>query len=124
MTPEQVSALSDVELNRAMIWLYPKAVENLVEVYACGDWSQVICGDDIHIECDEGYVEALFTRDWGVTMPLAVENKLKHGYTTCASGLSDELIYYAYDQDLDIESNYCPALLRAYCEVLVLIKYQ
>ena len=102
MTPEQVSALSDVELNRAMIWLYPR--EHMF-------WQDDNTGSCLEVEFDSIFMVDYLT-DYNLTMPLAVENglsvDLKHGTV-----LTDKLTHYSDKNPL-----------RAICEAPVLIKCQ
>ena len=120
----EISALTDAQLNRAMIWLYIAAIQTLVEDYAGGEWDRVTCSDHVHIECGEGYLEASFLRDWNLTMPLAVENDCaflpRKGDSrgllaqVCINKPSGNYEYF------EGESLRNP--LRAICEVLVMIK--
>jgi len=105
MTPEQVRALSDTELNIEML--------------------------NIHIDCwqaDKDILRAVqsgkfnYLEDYNLTMPLVVKGGLTYGISCCASGYDVRAIYQSVCGS--ITSDYCPTLLRAYCEVLVLIKYQ
>ena len=105
MTPEQVSALSDTELNRAMIWLYAKN-RFIDREYKVAD----VIGNL------RWYRAADYLADWNLTMPLAVENCIWLQPDCIGDGK-----LHAYD-DTHSTSNKNP--LRAICEVLVLIKYQ
>jgi hypothetical protein len=65
MTPEQVSALSDEELNRAMIWLYPP----VKRPYDCFEDSGSMC-------CSGNYEDCIvydYLDDYNQTMPLVIE---------------------------------------------------
>lgn len=95
LTREQVSQLSDVELNRAMIWCYPDK-RNYDGYY------------------DE-YMGYDYLTDYNLTMPLAFENKLS---------IFEELDLYAVEaaplnQFIIRLANKNP--LRAICEVLLMI---
>lgn len=111
MTPEQVSALSDTELNRAMIWLY--YTDEIWTDYESADSPFGVDNQDQELIFPINYLE-----DWSVTMPLAVENELNidfinsEGFKSCDAMLSPSLA----SQDVNP--------LRAICEVLVLIKCQ
>tara|TARA_R110000851_G_scaffold41079_1_gene103299 strand:- start:63 stop:365 length:303 start_codon:yes stop_codon:yes gene_type:complete len=96
-----VSELTDVELNRAMIWLYPASI------YGCYTrdrertvyWSKV-----------SGVYQAVdYLLNWNLTMPLAVENMNK--------------IKNMEDIGYLLQETFKPAL-RAICEVLVMIKVE
>ena len=107
MTPEQVSALSDTELNRAMIWLYAK--NRLIDQeYKVGD----TIGNLIWMR------EANYLSDWNLTMPLAVENSLCVEIYNTEVYPNDEC--WAYNVGDTIRST-SKNPLRAICEVLVLI---
>lgn len=101
-----VSILSDVELNRAIIWLYPpkhrkfNPFKDEVEDCWSGNYEETIDYD--------------YLVDWNLTMPLAVENDLnidfisKHGTSTDCT----------HESGIACQD---PDPLRAICEVLVMI---
>ena len=100
MTPEQVSALSDVELNRVMIWLYP-------------DKSN-------YNGCYDEYMGYDYLEDYNLTMPLVIEK----GVTVIKE--EDGRFWAGTDIDAGgfIHMNYdatAETYLRAACECLVLI---
>ena len=101
-----VSALTDVELNRAMIWLYPASI------YGCYTrdrertvyWSKV-----------SGVYQAVdYLLNWNLTMPLVVENKLD---MDC-----DAELWRIYGPSASYSKH--KSLLRAICESLVMIKME
>ena len=102
-----VSELTDVELNRAMIWLYGPTW-----ILTHGKYRDQ--GQDV-IEMALSYLT-----DWNLTMPLAVENSL------CIELYNP--LTYTYD------NHHCSSMasvstsnknpLRAICEVLVMIKME
>ena len=104
LTRQQISALTDTELNRAMIWLYP--TDGRV-------WT-----DGFFYYCSSrgGLAHLL---DWDLTMPLAVENNVStiNESGNCWAGTDamagDGLLYMENDV---INKN----PLRAICECLVL----
>lgn len=102
MTPEQVSALSDDELNKAMIWLY--------------GWGYGVPEPAFgmrFIEWTESYLD-----DWSATMPLVVENWLLIG------PMNDTMwpnFWKAQNNKAIGISRYNENYLRAACECLVLI---
>jgi len=111
LTREQVSQLSDVELNLAMIWLYWDKKIQKNYTYMCSLYKFGLLKTKIE-----------YLTDYNLTMPLVIKHKILHSIHYCASGLDDKPIYKAYGQfKCRTESEYCPALLRAYCECLVLI---
>ena len=104
MTPEQVSALSDVELNLEMLNIhmdYWQTDKDILKAVQSGKFN---------------YLE-----DYNLTMPLAVENSLLIGpmndslYPDCWTARNNKAIGVSIH-------NKNP--LRAICEVLVLIKCQ
>lgn len=98
MAPEQVSALSDEKLNRAMIWLYPPK-QGVLEGYGAGIISISAAGGHAYLT------------NYNQTMPLVVEHKI--GMEVIPNG-----IWCAYHgADCSYSENY----LRAACECLVLI---
>lgn len=105
MTPEQVSALSDVELNRAMIWLYPPEHRKYDPF------------EDDGSNCWSGNYEDLidydYLGDYNQAMPLAVE-----------CGLAIEFNPQGTFAGLGYSESTNDNPLRAICEVLVLIKCQ
>ena len=105
MTPTQVSELSDTELNRAMIWLYPP------------NWLRFNPHKDAYItrarlahRWDLNYLA-----DYNLTMPLAVENDL---FTESLHSMNLKGLAGTMAGDT---TAHCTTLLRAICEVLVLI---
>jgi hypothetical protein len=67
MTPEQVSALSDAELERAMIWLYPPEGKH---------WMDPDTGT--HYMFDEyDLYQIHMLDDYNLTMPLVIEEKIQ-----------------------------------------------
>tara|TARA_R110002074_G_scaffold121968_1_gene256468 strand:- start:2124 stop:2441 length:318 start_codon:yes stop_codon:yes gene_type:complete len=103
MSKEQVSALNDTELNRAMIWCYP--VSGYCFMYA----GHVYNGVSIELDRKLDYLS-----DYNLTMPLAVENNL--GIEFMAVTRCED--YSSYK----VSVNKNP--LRAICEVLVMIKLE
>lgn len=98
-----VKELTDVELNRAIIWLYPPK-QTLVE------------DNGIHT----GFVGVKgvgYLQDWNITMPLAVENGLRVGFYT-------DGVTTAFDPDRRTSYSENKNPLRAICEVLVMIKLE
>ena len=102
MTPEQVSALSDGQLNRAMTWLYPP-------VYINNDDGIKVC--TYYGDRDVVYYDYL--ADYNLTMPLVIEKSVSLSIVqSCEKpviALCGE--YSAHDK----------SPLRAACECLVLI---
>ena len=94
LTREQISNLSDTELNRAMVWYYGYPdygdPENLVGVISWGG----------------SYLE-----DWAATMPLAVEQELEIEF------MKKTRVTECYDGAFSSHEN----PLRAIAEVLVMI---
>lgn len=130
LTQEQVSNLSVVELNRAMIWCYWSHVEGFVSSCLGSDIDYGDIGDDgksfdISIprwgyEYDVSFIGGYLSYD--LVMPLVIKHKILHSIHYCASGLDNKPIYKACGLlKCKTESGYCPTLLRAYCECLVLI---
>ena len=124
MTPKQVSALSDIELNRAMIWLYTDRVDSLLHncfqqgLEELSEEQRVSDdGNEFIINLCEWEYEVNFLKDylsWDLTMPLAVE----YGVWLQPDHIGDGKLH-AYD-DVNSAANKNP--LRAICEVLVLLK--
>jgi len=104
-----VQELTDTELNRAMVWLYPPKEP----VYRC--------------ECSQGYhiLEIYgcpfdYLADWDRTMPLAFENNLNVDFY---NGSTHYTRYEGEEVGLPEASSIgMPNPLRAICEVLVMIK--
>ena len=94
------SELTDVELNRAMIWLYPPA-------FKLDDY-----GTFVQPAYSTGIV--CYLTDWNLTMPLAVENKLD---MDC-----DAELWRIYGPSASYSKH--KSLLRAICESLVMIKME
>ena len=102
MTPEQVSVLSDTELNRAMIWFFP----HLNSFIWVDTGTEVWVGPKKLTNPHWSYL-----LNWNLTMPLAVENELEISFmpvTRCEE---------CYDGKVATNQN----PLRAICECLVLI---
>jgi hypothetical protein len=93
LTREQISNLSDTELNRAMIWCYPDSK------YYNGYYDE--------------YMDYDYVTDYNLTMPLAIE----HQVWLQPDCMGDGFIH-AYDDNFSAKSK---APLRAICEVLVMI---
>lgn len=124
-----VKELTDIELNRAMIWLYFDHVDSFVEDLAgfnlsnyCDD-TEALDDNGIlyNIECQEWCYSVDFIDgylSWDLTMPLAVENRLWLQPAQSCKG------WFCYDSD----DKYCSHLnknpLRAICEALVQIKLE
>ena len=106
MTPEQVNQLTDVELNRAMIWLYPE------------EYSVSRCPESIWYW--RGMLRLDYLEDWNLTMPLAVETGLDISFPRN----NDHIVEVKTLNNLKwyISNNKNP--LRAICEVLVMIKLE
>jgi len=101
LTREQVSQLSDVELNRAMIWLHPpkNRVWNCDCSHSCNEiWS--------------GGYQLSYMDDYNLTMPLAIKYELEADFSTIITEVSHPSIGGSV-------SNSNP--LRAICEVLLMI---
>ena len=96
MTPEQISALSDIELNRAVIWLY-----------GYPDY-----GDPESLK-DVIWWHGSYLEDYNATMPLAFSNDLS--ISVCNSAGRKAIIV------CDSHSTHDNNPLRAICECLVLI---
>ena len=92
-----VSKLSKVELNRAMIWLYPPA-------FKLNDYGTFL--QPVHSICIVCYLT-----DWNLTMPLAVENHLDMDF--------DGKMWRIYGPSASYSKH--KILIRAICEALVLI---
>jgi hypothetical protein len=98
LTREQISNLTDVELNRAMVWLYPPCFD-------IDDYSVVI-----EARYEIGKVNYL--SDYNLTMPLFIENYLSISPFYDGSGwVCDRWDGYSADK----------TFLRAICELLVMI---
>lgn len=119
----RVSELTDTELNRAMIWLYPEIALDLVQKYMGGDWYGVYCSDHIHLDHGEGYSELFPLKEWSLIMPLMIENHvgMSHQNGVAVIGRYTKTYEAGGGRVLKIESKARPAL-RAICEVLVMIK--
>ena len=105
MTPEQVSALSDAELNRAMIWLYPPANRPYDHFEDYG-WR---CCSGAY----EDYIEYDYLTDYNQTMPLVKEHMITLSHYKNVTNACDFI--------LGIEAFSMKSPLRAACECLVLI---
>lgn len=119
----KISELTDVELNRAMIWLYmdeidtfshnwfQQGLEELSRDYQNilddGKSFTVVLGE---WEWDVNFLSGYLS--WDLTMPLAVENGL-------ILELSPHSGNYAGNEDY---GSFSKKPLRAICEVLVMIK--
>ena len=114
-----VSELTDVELNRAMIWLYPK----LNSFIWTDTGAEVWVGPKKLTNPHWSYL-----LNWNLTMPLAVENELNPQFSN--KGDTSVPFYYTQLQATGSQSrkwgkaysNRNP--LRAICEVLVMIKIE
>jgi len=105
MTPEQVSALSDTELNRAMIWLYPR--EDFL-------WEDSI--GTVLIDYMSTVLVLDYLGDWSLLMPLAVEHNLQIDlYQNSKTGEVTAFSVMGHFAGIDKNP------LRAICECLVLI---
>lgn len=98
-----IQALSDTELNRAMIWLYPPEYRKYHPFKDDGEY----CWSSSY----EDTVDHDYLGDYSQTIPLAVENELSvcFGFGTT----------YADMDGIDATNDKNP--LRAICEVLVMI---
>jgi len=107
MTPEQVSALSDNELNRAMIWLFCNEFkEGYPELEFIEDSGSVVSMDLGEYTWEPNYIE-----DYNLTMPLALDAALDIELMTITR------VSEGYDGKVARNKN----PLRAICECLVLI---
>lgn len=98
-----IQALSATELNRAMIWLYPKNWKDLEQ------FGEEVCYWDCAVE-----VHTIdYLTDWNLTMNLVVEHNL-----CIESPLSYQGGWWAHSEDLSARGD---TLLRAICEILVMI---
>jgi hypothetical protein len=96
-----VSKLTDVELNRAMIWCYPL-------------WGSIWMVDQTGAQMIErrGWINPVdYLADWGLTMPLAVENHLDMDF--------DGKMWRIYGPSASYSKH--KILIRAICETLVMI---
>lgn len=105
MNKINVSELTDVELNRAMIWLY----------HTKGLWTDPDTGTPYCSDIGDAY-QVYFLDKWDLTMPLAVENKVWLQPDCMGNGF-----IHAYDDDYSAKAI---NPLRAICEVLVMIKLE
>jgi len=108
MTPEQVSVLSDIELNRAMIWLYPPKLMLLED-----------SGEDCFFI---GARSSAYLGDFNLTMPLVFEHRVRvktnfHKTMTIAKQLVSADMGGDYFNNKTAHKN----PLRAICQCLVLI---
>lgn len=81
MTPEQVNALSNEELNRAMIWLYPPSKSQFRNSFY---WSLDVTdiSDDGEMVSSGSYEDTVYLdylEDYNLTMPLVIENQILIG---------------------------------------------
>jgi len=124
LTREQVSQLSDVELNRGMAWLFAEHVAVTILGGGTYKYTSGISdrnGTNLSIFAYDDHESIDFLTDYNLTMPLVIKHKILHSIHYCASGLDNKPIYKACGQlKCRTESEYCPTLLRAYCECLVL----
>ena len=112
MTSEQVSALSDYDLNIRMIDLFIKDGLKIFKQCNCCDCSY---------ECENPIYTLNYLTDWNLTMPLAFENSLLIGPMN--NSLYPDYWTARNNKAIGVSShNKNP--LRAICEVLVLIKCQ
>jgi hypothetical protein len=111
-----VSKLSEVELNRAMIWCYGD-LHPTIDLSGIEDF-----GDKILIDMGEGYdYSPDYLTDWNLTMPLAVDNDI--------SIINTKGVIYA-GNNLKAQKGFSVTVdngaqntnpLRAICEVLVMM---
>ena len=107
-----VSELTDVELNRAMIWIYGPTW-----ILTHGKYRDQ--GQDV-IEMALSYLT-----DWNLTMPLAVENGLSIKMPDIDFDLTGAVTkYLTGTTDLYCDFIGTESPLRAICEVLVMIKME
>lgn len=111
-----VSKLSNVELNRAMIWLYG-GLHPTIDLVGVEDF-----GNKILIDMGEGYdYSPDYLTDWNLTMPLAFENNISiiNESGECWAGtdatVGDGPCIYMENDTINKNP------LRAICEVLVMI---
>lgn len=102
-----VNELTDVELNRAMIWLYPQKGITAVFNYE----------QPTYYNAGTGVVYGWLS-DWNLTMSLAVENKI--ALLPCITGRHLATRYVGTENVEAANKN----PLRAICEVLVQIKLE
>ena len=96
-----VSKLTDVELNRAMIWCYPL-------------WGSIWMVDQTGAQMIErrGWINSVdYLTDWNLTMPLAVDNHLDMDF--------DGEMWRIYGPSSSYSKH--KILIRAICEALVMI---
>jgi hypothetical protein len=113
-----ISELTNEQLNRLMIWLYPeRASEYRKESDYTYQHKIKEHNGEYYYESKEYEVADLyldFVEDWNLTMPLAVENNL---------GVQFHSPVVVFNFGMDIENNHKNPL-RAICEVLVMIKLE
>lgn len=92
------NTLTDTELNRAMIWLYPEK-ENYDGYY------------------DE-YMGWNYVEDWNLTMPLVIQHEIFIG------PVNQGELWFAHDNICNRFRAYDDSPLRAICQVLVQIRME
>ena len=108
-----VSKLSKVELNRAMIWCYPDCIYGRSKGTIYSRYSSFI-----------GFVDVGFLDVWDLTMPLAVENKLCIDTEGFWGKDFEDFLGVAEVCTEDGQHEQYGDPLRAICEVLVMIKWR
>ena len=111
-----VSKLSKVELNRAMIWPYP----HLNSFIWTDTGTEVWVGPKTLTNPHWSYL-----LNWNLTMPLAVANGLDIELTDEGFGDCGTITKYRpKDADLTVDFDLAENTLRAICEVLFMIKME
>jgi hypothetical protein len=109
-----VSKLSDVELNRAMIWLYMDHLKKeYFDKYISGEWSHVDdSGDVLVMELEDLNIAIDFLTDYNLTMPLAKKHMITIRHYENTTETQDFMWGFKSSHEDQ---------LRATCEVLVMI---
>lgn len=119
LTKQQISELTDTQLNRAMIWCYPDQPALTFRGAATYKYGGIKDPVGVHIAIpDVGRFDELvyvnFLEDWNLLMPLVVENRIEYtiDYMGCITIYSDDGALVSLSESLQ----------RAYCEALVYLK--
>lgn len=115
LTREQVLQLSDIELNRAMVWFYP--VDGMI-LHKRGTYEGC---DYFHHRQGIGYSWLNYLKDYNLTMPLATANLICLETFDGSSWWANKTINPNSDNYKYIESDEVELPLRAICEVLLII---
>ena len=117
LTKQQISELTDTQLNRAVIWCYPPNLSRYELLSGIQDDGEIILMGSYEDTVYYDYLE-----DWNLLMTLVVENEIEHGHIIGSQGAHYAIYLTPYIESKVLEVSRGKSLQRAYAEALVYLK--